>query len=29
MKTRGIKYEDFFWQNGYGAFSVSPHNILQ
>ena len=28
LKTRGIKYEDFFWQDGYGAFSVSPHNIF-
>jgi len=24
IKTKGIFYKDFFWQNGYGAFSVSP-----
>ena len=28
IKTRGRKYEDFFWQEGYGAFSVSPNNIF-
>lgn len=28
MKTKGDKYEDFFWQDGYGAFSVSPNNIF-
>jgi putative transposase len=24
IKTRGDRYKDFYWQNGYGAFSVSP-----
>jgi REP element-mobilizing transposase RayT len=24
IKTRGERFADFFWQNGYGAFSVSP-----
>ena len=28
LKTKGRKYEDFFWQEGYGAFSVSPNNIF-
>ncbi|MCD0455202.1 IS200/IS605 family transposase [Chryseobacterium sp. LC2016-27] len=28
IKTKGKKYEDFFWQEGYGAFSVSPNNIF-
>lgn len=28
IKTKGRKYEDFFWQEGYGAFSVSPNNIF-
>ncbi|MBW7673987.1 IS200/IS605 family transposase [Chryseobacterium chendengshani] len=28
MKTKGRKYEDFFWQEGYGAFSISPNNIF-
>ena len=28
IKTKGKKYEDFFWQDGYGAFSVSPKNIF-
>lgn len=23
MKTKGAQYESFYWQNGYGAFSVS------
>lgn len=27
IKTKGKKYENFFWQDGYGAFSVSPNNI--
>ena len=25
---KGQKYESFFWQDGYGAFSVSPNNIF-
>jgi len=28
IKTKGRKYENFFWQEGYGAFSVSPNNIF-
>ena len=28
IKTKGEKYENFFWQDGYGAFSVSPNNIF-
>lgn len=24
IKTQGDQYKDFFWQDGYGAFSVSP-----
>lgn len=27
IKTKGKKYENFFWQDGYGAFSVSEKNI--
>lgn len=27
IKTKGKNYEDFAWQNGYGAFSVSRPNI--
>ncbi|MBV9123212.1 MAG: transposase [Planctomycetes bacterium] len=29
MKTRGAEFQDFHWQNGYGAFSVSPSNSGQ
>ena len=25
-KTKGEQYSDFYWQNGYGAFSVSQSN---
>ncbi|WP_278554889.1 IS200/IS605 family transposase [Elizabethkingia bruuniana] len=28
IKTKGEKYKDFFWQDGYGAFSVNPKNIF-
>lgn len=24
MKRQSPKYSDFYWQGGYGAFSVSP-----
>lgn len=24
IKTRGLPYIDFYWQRGYGAFSVHP-----
>ncbi len=27
MKKKGIKYENFYWQNGYGGFSVNPAQI--
>lgn len=24
MKTKGAAYDNFYWQDGYGSFSVSP-----
>lgn len=27
MKTKGEKYKNFYWQKGYGAFSVNPKQI--
>jgi hypothetical protein len=27
MKAQGASYPDFFWQGGYGAFSVSQSNV--
>ena len=27
MKTKGNKFETFHWQNGYGAFGISPKEI--
>ena len=27
IKTKGKAYEDFYWQNGYGAFSVNPAQV--
>lgn len=24
IKTKGVAYHQFYWQNGYGAFSVNP-----
>ena len=27
IKTKGSKYEHFFWQDGYGAFSVCKSNL--
>ena len=27
IKTKGSKYEHFFWQDGYGAFSVCKNNL--
>lgn len=27
-KNEGTKYENFFWQDGYGAFSVSPNAVF-
>ena len=27
IKTKGIKYENFYWQNGYGAFSIGYERV--
>jgi len=27
MKTRGSKFKNFYWQRGYGIFSVNPSQI--
>lgn len=27
MKTKGKRYANFYWQNGYGAFSINPTEI--
>jgi len=27
IKTKGTKYASFYWQDGYGAFSVNPYEI--
>jgi putative transposase len=27
IKTKGNEFSDFFWQNGYGAFSVNPKGV--
>ncbi|MCM4161757.1 IS200/IS605 family transposase [Antarcticibacterium flavum] len=27
IKTKGLEYENFYWQNGYGAFSVNPSEV--
>lgn len=27
MKTKGVGLKDFYWQNGYGAFSVNPSQL--
>jgi REP element-mobilizing transposase RayT len=27
MKTKGAMLKSFYWQNGYGAFSVNPSEI--
>jgi hypothetical protein len=24
MKTKGVQFSDFYWQSGYGVFSVNP-----
>ena len=29
MKEQGPAYRDFFWQGGYGSFSVSQSNVEQ
>ena len=27
IKTKGENYQNFFWQDGYGAFSVNPLEV--
>jgi putative transposase len=27
IKSKGVEYADFYWQNGYGAFSVNPAQV--
>ncbi|WP_367914648.1 IS200/IS605 family transposase [Leadbetterella sp. DM7] len=27
IKTRGPEYKNFYWQDGYGAFSVNPSQV--
>lgn len=27
IKNKGVKYSDFYWQNGYGSFSVNPSQV--
>lgn len=27
MKTKGLGYENFYWQDGYGAFSINPSEV--
>lgn len=27
IKTKGDQYQNFYWQNGYGVFSVNPKEI--
>ncbi len=27
IKSKGVEYENFYWQDGYGAFSVRPSEI--
>jgi putative transposase len=27
IKTKGMGYENFYWQEGYGAFSVNPADV--
>ena len=27
IKTKGLRYEKFYWQRGYGGFSVNPTEI--
>jgi REP element-mobilizing transposase RayT len=29
IKTKGARYHDFYWQAGYGVFSVSESNVEQ
>jgi len=27
IKTQGTRYADFYWQSGYGIFSVNPSEL--
>jgi len=27
VKTKGLQYREFYWQDGYGIFSVNPSEI--
>ena len=27
IKTKGPRYQDFYWQNGYGAFSIGQSGV--
>ncbi|UJH91409.1 transposase [Antarcticibacterium sp. 1MA-6-2] len=27
IKTKGVEYANFYWQDGYGAFSVKPSEV--
>lgn len=27
IKTKGAEYDNFYWQDGYGAFSVNPSEV--
>lgn len=27
IKTKGVAYKNFYWQDGYGAFSVNPAQV--
>ena len=27
IKTKDAQFENFHWQNGYGAFSISPSHV--
>jgi REP element-mobilizing transposase RayT len=27
IKGKGIRFKDFYWQNGYGGFSVNPSQV--
>ncbi len=29
IKLKGKEYQKFYWQNGYGAFSVSQSNVKE
>ncbi len=27
LKTRGVEYKEFYWQNGYGVFSIGKSQV--